>query len=236
MFVILYVMMMTLLARLLAEIGLAIGLVLSPAFLVGFMVICRSCARRQPPPLPDLFAGFRSGFGAQLALGAGYLILLAVTLWATSLADDGALAKWFLTGEQPAVEIVRSPEFRNALLVFAAVLAPFMMLYMFAPVLVAWHGMSVAKAMFFSFVACLVNWRAFTGYGIAGLLLIVGLSLAVLTTMVALFGVAVGAVRADQLMRLLVLVLMPVMFGSFYASYRDVFGTPAPPPVEPAPH
>jgi hypothetical protein len=35
------------------------------------------------------------------------------------------------------------------------------MAYWYAPVLAGWHGLSPAKALFFSFVACLRNWRAF---------------------------------------------------------------------------
>ncbi len=39
----------------------------------------------------------------------------------------------------------------------------------FAPALVHWHAMSPAKALFFSFFACLRNWRAFAVYALGWL-------------------------------------------------------------------
>jgi hypothetical protein len=236
MFVIVYVMMMALVAGVVPKIGFAIGLALVPAFSVGFMMISRSCAHKQAPPIGDLFAGFRSHLAAQLALGAVYVLLVAAALWATTLADDGILMRWFLVGEKPGIESIRSPELRSALLIFAAALTPVITLFWFAPVLVAWHGMGVAKAMFFSFAACLVNWRAFTGYGVAGAVILLALPLVITGVLLALFGLQAGAALTDRLMPVLVLVLAPVLFASFYASYRDVFGTPgAAPPAEPVP-
>jgi hypothetical protein len=200
------------------------------------MTISRSCARKQAPPIGDLFAGFRSHLPAQLALGAVYVLLVGATLWATTLADEGVLMRWFLEGRKPGVESIRSQELRNALLVFALGLTPVITLFWFAPVLVAWHGMGVAKAMFFSFAACLVNWRAFTGYGVAGALVLLGVPLVLAGVLLVLFGFQAGAALTDRLMPILVLALAPALFGSFYASYRDVFGTAAaPPPGEPVP-
>jgi hypothetical protein len=238
-FVALYVMLMALLANVVPKIGSALGLALVPAFSVGFMTISRSCARKQAPPMGDLFAGFRGRVSAQLYLGAAYVLLVAAAVWATTLADDGVLARWFLAGEKPAIESIRSPEFRSALLIFAAALTPVITLFWFAPALVAWHGMGVAKAMFFSFAACLVNWRSFTGYGIAGAVILLGVPFVVAGILLMLFGIQAGAPLADRLMPIVVLMLAPVLFGSFYASYRDVFGTSAgndggPPPEAPA--
>ena len=236
MFVVLYVMMMALLASVVPKIGFALGLALVPAFTVGFMTISRSCARKQAPPMGDLFAGFRSQLPAQLSLGAVYVLLVAATLWATTLADDGVLMRWFVDGQKPGIESIRSAELRSALLVFAGGLTPVITLFWFAPVLVAWHGMGVAKAMFFSFAACMVNWRAFAGYGVAGAMLLLGVPLVVSGVLLMLFGLQAGSALTDRLMPILVLVMAPVLFGSFYASYRDVFGTAtAPPPAEPVP-
>jgi hypothetical protein len=236
MFVILYVLLMALLAGVVPKIGSALGLALVPAFSVGFMTISRSCARKQAPPLGDLFAGFRGSVAMQLALGAAYVLVVAATLWATTLADDGALARWFLAGQRPGIETLRSPEFRSALLIFAAGLTPVFTLFWFAPVLVAWHGMGVAKALFFSLAACLVNWRAFAGYGAVGALILLGVPLVTSAILLVLFGVQAGSQLADRLMPVLMLILAPVLFGSIYASYRDVFGTaPGAPPAETAP-
>ena len=44
---------------------------------------------------------------------------------------------------------------------------PLMMAYWFAPLLAGWGRVSAVKAMFFSFVACWRNWRAFFAYGLS---------------------------------------------------------------------
>ena len=96
------------------------------------------------------------------------------------------------------------------------------MAYWYAPVLAGWHGFSPAKALFFSFVACARNWRAFLVYSMAMLLvatvlpaLFVGLLVALLPDGAALLTVLLSVS--------IILVLAPTLFASFYVSYRDVF-------------
>lgn len=112
----------------------------------------------------------------------------------------------------------------RALLVAAALYVPVMMAFWFAPVLVAWHGLSAAKALFFSFFACLINWRAFLAYGVGA-----ALALFVLPAGVALVAMLLSAGQARAVlvgvMFPFMLMLLPTLFASFYASYRDVFGT-----------
>ena len=85
--------------------------------------------------------------------------------------------------------------------------------------------MSVAKALFFSLFACLMNWRAFTMYGVASALVLIVVPLMALTVLLVVTG---GALRPSLMAILFPLVfsLMPVMFASFYASYRDIFAEP----------
>jgi hypothetical protein len=230
--VVLYWLLMSLLGAVPAfglppQLGVAVAVVLVPAFSVGFMAAARSAARGGAPAIGDLFAGFRGrGLQAQLALGAIYALALALVLWATTLADGGALARWMAGGERPDEQMLQSEEFRAALVLAALGYAPVMMLYWFAPVLAAWHGMPPAKALFFSFFATLVNWRAFLGYGLAAALVAVVVPFAVMTVLLLVFG---GKLRGF-LMGLalpLLLVMLPVLYASFFASYRDIFGASA---------
>ncbi|MEO8408988.1 MAG: BPSS1780 family membrane protein, partial [Propionivibrio sp.] len=99
---------------------------------------------------------------------------------------------------------------------------PVMMAYWFAPVLVAWHNVSAGKALFFSFVACVRNWRAFLVYVLAVVLvgaLLPGLIVGVLGTLFA----GGASVVSVALTVLITLVLLPTLYASFYISYRDVF-------------
>jgi len=201
-------------------VGVAAASILVPAFSVGFMAAARAAASRGPVELAQLFDGFRHHLRSQMVLGVVYLACLALLLAATALADEGALATWMLAGRKPEDEVLQSEEFLTALVAAAALYAPVLMMFWFAPLLAAWHGAGPAKAVFFSFFACLMNWRAFLAYGAVTALLTLALPLAVL-------GVVTFAslkVAPMALVFPLLIVLLPTLFASFYASYRDVFG------------
>jgi hypothetical protein len=86
----------------------------------------------------------------------------------------------------------------------------------------AW--LSPAKALFFSFVACLRNWRAFLVYSLA--ILVVATLLPGLHARHSRDAAAGSAALLAIVMTvLLILVLAPTLFASFYVSYRDVFVT-----------
>ncbi len=81
----------------------------------------------------------------------------------------------------------------------------------------------LGKALFFSFVACWINWRAFLAYS-AALLLVVGIVPAMLFGLLASLLPGVAGFVSSLLIVFMVLVMGPVVFASFYASYRDIFG------------
>lgn len=208
---------------LLPAVGVAAASILVPPLSVGFMAASRGAERARAVELGQLFAGFRERPAAQLALGAVYLACLAALLAATALADEGALARWMFTGQRPEAEVLQSEGFVGALLAAVALYLPVMMLFWFAPLLVAWHGLAPAKALFFSFFACLMNWRAFLAYGAVTSLLTLALPFLALSAVLLASG---GALRlsAMSLVLPLLLLLLPTLLASFYASYRDVFG------------
>lgn len=209
----------------------AVVVVLVPAISVGFMAVGRRCAAGEPPSLADLFSGFRAGFQRQLVLGVVHLALMMLVLLLARAIDDGVLESWIRT---------RDPELTSQVLSVLAVMlvayAQVVLLFWFAPALVAWHDIGVAKALFFSYFSCLLNWRAFAGYGMAMaavLFLVPVLFMSALTMMFP--GLKQGQVMAA--VATFLLAVMPLVYASFYASYRDVFGagyTPAV-PQEPGP-
>ena len=219
-----YWMLMSI-ASMLPVVGIALASILVPPFSVGFMAVSRAAARRAPLAPQLLFSGFTERLETQLLLGGIYLACLALLLAASALADGGAMAHWLVTGERPAEEALQSGAFLMALASAAALYLPVMFAFWFAPVLAAWHGMGAAKALFFSLFGCLMNWRAFLAYGAAAALLIAAAPIAVLT---ALDWMLRGALRAQAVTLLLplLLVILPTLLASFYASYRDIFGTP----------
>lgn len=93
-------------------------------------------------------------------------------------------------------------------------------LFWHAPVLVAWHGLRLTQALFFSGVACWRNKWAFLVYGAAwvmvflfidlcaGMLVTIGLSPQFAGTLQVPFNIAAGG----------------VLYCSFYPAYTSVFG------------
>lgn len=115
-------------------------------------------------------------------------------------------------------EELADPNLLPSMLIALTLSTPVLMAYWFAPILVGWWGMSAPKAMFFSFIACLRNWRPFLAFSIAILVmggLIPGLVLGIVGALVPFL--------SSLMLLALPLVLIPVLFASFYINAREVF-------------
>lgn len=195
-----------------------------PAFSVSLMNVCRDVEHERAIAPLQLFSGFRSNLRPLLALGALYLGGVLAILGVSALADGGALMQMMISGKPPGEELLAGGSFLVATQIALLLLTPLMMAYWYAPVLAAWHDLPVGKALFFSFIACLRNWRAFFAYAVALMVfgaLLPGLALGLLAS---LMPQSASFFTALFFMPLL-LVLAPTLFASFYVSYRDVFVT-----------
>src|SRR3989337_1741521 len=98
-----------------------------------------------------------------------------------------------------------------------------MMMLWFAPLLVAWHGLSPAKAIFYSLVAFWLNRLAFIAYALVlGLVLFLAMGAVIL--LATLMPGESPALNPRALVFPLALVVLPTLFASYYASYQEVFG------------
>ncbi|HYD56408.1 MAG TPA: BPSS1780 family membrane protein [Burkholderiales bacterium] len=203
-------------------VGIFAALVLVPPLSAGLMAGARAASRGATPELSLLFDPLRQETRAQLMLGAVYMVSSVLVFFAMGLADDSGQLRAMLGGKLKPEEL-QPGEILRPLIVAAVLYTPVMMAFWFAPPLAAWHSTGAAKALFFSFYACLVNWRAFLAYGAVTIAILVVLPFFVLALLVLLSG---GAVQRSVtgLLLALVIVLLPTLLASFYASYRDVFG------------
>jgi hypothetical protein len=205
-------------------IGQLAATLLIPVFSVSLMNACRSIEQGALLPPQLLFSGFHKNLRPLLVLGAIYIVLSVVILGITALIDDGVLFELIVLGHRPSEQDIASGEVMFAGQLALVLFSPLMMAYWYAPVLVAWHDLPAGKSLFFSFIASLRNWRAFLVYSVTVLLfgaLIPGLLVGVLS---AVF--PDGAETLSVVLTvLIILVLLPTLYGSFYVSYRDVFVT-----------
>jgi hypothetical protein len=203
-------------------VGILVALVLVPPLTVGMMAAARAAAAGSRPRIGMLGEGFRAGRRSQLVLGMVYLACSMLIFAATTAADDGGGLRAVLGGSSAAAE-VELPSLLLPLGVFALLYMPVFMMFWFSPPLAAWHGTGAPRALFFSFVACLLNWRAFLAYGIAALVMLVVLPGVTLLALRVILGIDLKIAAVSLVFPLLIL-LLPTLFASFYVSYRDVFG------------
>ena len=202
-------------------VGFVAALMLVPALTVGMMSAARAASHGVQPSLRMLGEGFRGEARAQLVLGAVYLVCSMLVFGGTALADPEGKLRAVLAGRAPEGELPPA-DLLLPIAVFALSYAPVLLMFWFAPPLAAWHSTGALKALFFSFVACLMNWRAFLSYAATVVVMMMAVPLAALLALRA-FGAELGVAVASLVFPLL-LMMLPTLFASFYVSYRDVFG------------
>ena len=212
-----------LLLNILPVVGAVAASLLIPGLSVGLMQASRNLERGQPIGIQTLFGGLKQNTRTLLALGALYLALTLAVLGISALADGGEMVSFMLSGKPAEGQEIEESNFFLPALIVMLLMTPVMMAYFFAPVLAAWHKLSVGRALFFSLVACWINWRAFLTYGIAMLLVAGVIPGLLLGALLALFPGAQSFITALITMPM-VLAVAPAIFASFYASYRDIFG------------
>lgn len=202
--------------------GVALAPLCVPPLSVGVMNGCRALERAAGNGFGLLFSGFGRNRNTLLVLGAAYLLGSLAVFAGSALVDGGALLKVMMTGQPPPDDLPESDQLLFGLQVTLILMVPMVMAFWFAPMLAAWENMPAMKALFFSFVACLRNWRPFLVYGLAVAFISAILPGLVLGIVGALSAPLVRMVAVAMSLPLL-FVFVPTLFASFYVSYRDVF-------------
>ncbi len=149
--------------------GEFLALMLLPAATLGLMAATREVDLGKFPMPFILAAGFRTGAEGKrnmLALGLIYALCFVGVMGLSTLVDGGDFAKLYLGGGSLEMDTLMKPEFQNAMWLSMMLYLPLSLVFWHAPALTHWHGVPVAKSLFFSTVACLSNWRAFLVFGL----------------------------------------------------------------------
>jgi hypothetical protein len=194
-----------------------------PGLSVGLMQAARHVERGQPAGVQTLFGSMKTNGRTLLALGALYLCCTLGILGLSTLLDGGDMFRFMMAGNRAERAAVEDADFLLPALFVMLAMTPVMMAYWFAPVLAAWHRLPLGKSLFFSFIACWMNWRPFLIYGF-GLLLIAGVLPGVLLGILLIIFPGAASFITAALTIPLALIVAPAIFASFYVSYRDIFG------------
>lgn len=176
---------------------------------------CRAIEEGRAPGKIALLAGLAANRIGLMRLGGLHLIGSLAILMLSMLVEGGFQGLPNLQEADPA-------EMLGWLARLLLIASPVLMAFWFAPLLAGWDGVPATKSVFFSFVAALRNWRAFTAYGLVAALLAIAVPGLLLVGAGAisqtLFNVLSVALRM-----LFIFVIAPVLMASVYLSYRDVF-------------
>ena len=197
---------------------------LAPVLLVGVFAGCRALDTDAMPSFTLIFSGFRDRFQPLMGLGVLHLLLTLSLLALTALFDGGTLLQLMVRstlGEGIDTSTIDPDSLSLAAMLFAlALYIPVMMAFAYAPLLVAWRGFGLGKALFFSLVA---SWRAWQG--------LFGLFLAVLTfgifvpSLVMMLLTVLGiseTVMTTLIVVPLMAILAPTLVSAFLSSYSEV--------------
>jgi hypothetical protein len=189
---------------------------LLPVLSVGVFNACRAIERGEPVLPGYLFSRLGPHLRSLLMLGGLYYLGSTIALGLISLTDGGLLFSVMqdlnkLNDKQLDMQTLRRSALLLTLLSLLLTAANW-----FAPLLTGWRGLPPVKSAFFSIVACWRNLRAFIVFGLAcmGLFWILLLCIGILLSFIPALGSLVAA--------LLPLLLMPILYGAFYANVRDV--------------
>ena len=178
---------------------------LMPAILVGLMAGCRALEQDEELELAHLFSGFRQHTSQLVTLG-GISLVSQYLILGLMMAVGGATLVNVLMSSQPDTDpnvLIQSLAGAGFAVLLGIVLFSLLMMAMqFAPMLVYFRNVPPLQAMRLSLRAFLHNVGPMLVYGLTFMLL------AILATLPMMLGW---------------LILLPLVFTSFYASYSDIF-------------
>jgi uncharacterized membrane protein len=187
-------------------VGQLATLLLGPFVVAGYAHAARRQARGEGPALDDLLIGFRRNPGALVAVALMYLVgvvIVVAVVFGILFATIGAAA--FAGGGEidPAVLSEAWMSFAIAWLIGLALLIPLLMAYWFAPQRIVFDDLDAITAMKTSFFGCLRNIVPFIVYGL------VLIPIFIIAALPLLLGL---------------LVVVPMLFATYYTAWRAVFG------------
>lgn len=212
-------------------VGPALALLLLPSATLAMMVASAEAMQGRFPTPAVLLIAFRAGrqrMKDMLVLGVLYAAIFLLVLAASALIDDGQFAQVYLGEMLLTPEIAQSADFQLAMWFAMLLYLPLSLVFWHAPGLVHWHGVPPVKSLFFSFVACARNVRAFLMYGLAWLAVFAvgGVAMSLMVGFLAVLGFANSPAVLGGLMLAMALMLAAMCFTSIVFTFRDCFEPP----------
>ncbi|MBS0352759.1 MAG: hypothetical protein JSR83_02510 [Proteobacteria bacterium] len=183
--------------------GWAVVLIGFPVMVAGMVLGCHALAQGKALRIEHLFAGLKVHAGNLSLVGVFYLLGGLIAGFISVLIGGGALLTGYILGALAGMGMGLVSGVLLGSIVFSVLWVLLITALWFAAPLVVLRDTPPLDAMKLSLSACFGNFGAFVVLGVLIYVLI----------WVAMIPAALG-----------VLVLVPVLAGTLYASYQDVFG------------
>mgnify|MGYP006268931251 CR=1 FL=1 len=195
--------MLVLLVPLLGQVGAHL---LIPILSAGLMVVAERIQTHQPVTVAEAFTGFREHAPAVVNVGVWYMLGWMLIVALGLLLGGGAALSGMAVGMEMHYEwlgtIISVFGIMLAIMVSLLLVLPLVMSVWLAPSLAVFHDIPAMQAMKHSFRA---SWRSLPAFIVAFFLVTLMLFLTILTLGLGL------------------LVVIPILAGSTYAAYCDLF-------------
>jgi hypothetical protein len=196
-----------------------VSLITLPLFSMAFMVACREVKRGNKISAKQIIAQLRDpSTKTLLLLGVLYPLAALAALGISSLADGGLLWQAAVgSGVDP--EAIPDSNILNAVLVFFLLCIPAGMAFWYAAPLIAWHNMSLSKALFYSFFTVYRTGRAFIVYLLGWFVI----SIVIPSIVSGFVAITFGLPAAFAVALPASIILTVVIYCSFYPTYTTLF-------------
>ncbi|MCM1511665.1 MAG: hypothetical protein NC112_00880 [Oxalobacter formigenes] len=205
-------------------VGAVLPSLAAPVFSVFFLQAINGVSEEQPFHFRELLAVFTWPVTLRLLLVGGLYFLAAfIAVWLSRFVDGGLFMR-AMGGEQFEVQTLLNSRFTEAFLLAGVLYALSLLFFWFVAPLIAWKNMPVGQSLFYSFFTLIRTWRPFLVY-LLGLLTAGFFVPLLINTLVVIFlGRSIGLIFTFSVL----MVVMVLVYCSFYCMYIDVFGKPLP--------
>jgi hypothetical protein len=211
-------------------IGLFLFFLLDPVFSVGLANLSQRVDQGINVDPGVIFTGFLRNPKTLLSVGAIYVgvmfIVFALSIFLfglifgdASLKDLGTLLEQ-AEGARKSLDEASFKSLAKLLQTALFLHIPPSIVFWHASILIAWHGLPKGKALFFSLVGCLRNWRAFSVYIIAVFMALVLIPNFLLELLVRL---EIGLKALMIVNFVFLLLVMTLWCVGIYVSHCDIF-------------
>jgi hypothetical protein len=202
--------------------GLLIILLLSPVFSVGFLTACKRVIRREvvrPSVYWSALKDYSSATRTRLIqLGSIYaLLIVLLSVISSQFVDIEKVLPLITEGTINGPEVIK--EMYLAMCIAIVLYLPIAIVMWFSPQLIAWQNLSVAKALFGSWIAFWLNKGAFFVYFSTWAIILVAIPL----FLGAIFEALGLSEYATYVITPFSLAAVTIMYCTFYATWKGCF-------------